>query len=129
MAETNSNVSLQQNPTLNSLFHFLDPVSLILNQNSNSEQFVPLKLASTENFYLMERGPRYEAYAELRETKLRMKYLGQEEFDAQEEQELKLTPPWKQVKFQSNLVYRVLGGMLLCSSLNLYPFFLFNSLY
>ena len=80
MAETNSNVSLQQNPTL--------PLSRPCLSDSQSE----LKLASTENFYLMERGPRYEAYAEFRETKLRMKYLGQEEFNANPEPELKVSP-------------------------------------
>ena len=81
MAETNSNVSLQQNPTLNSLFHFLDPVSLILNQNSNSR---------IHREFLLHR-EKTEAYAELWETKLRMKYLRQEEFDVQPEPELSLT--------------------------------------
>ena len=53
----------------------------------------------------MERGPRYEAYAELREKKLRMKYIRQQQREEEESEELepKLlipTPPRKQVKFQ-----------------------------
>lgn len=59
----------------------------------------------------MERGPRYDAYAELRETKLRMNYLRQQqqqqcqyEYEYEEEEEPKVlvpTPPRKQVKFQA----------------------------
>ncbi|KAK7340952.1 hypothetical protein VNO77_21671 [Canavalia gladiata] len=50
----------------------------------------------------MERGPRYEAYAELRERKLRMKYLRQQEYEEEEaEEEKRSTPPRKQVKASS----------------------------
>ena len=55
------NGSLQQthpeNPTLQTFFHALNPISLVLSQNSNSNQPVPLRL-TTESF-IMERGPRY----------------------------------------------------------------------
>ncbi|KAL4363795.1 hypothetical protein GQ457_04G023340 [Hibiscus cannabinus] len=44
-------------PCFQSLFHLLDPISLILSQH-----------------HVMERGPRYRAYADLRENKLRMKF-------------------------------------------------------
>ncbi|KAK8694399.1 hypothetical protein V6N13_071952 [Hibiscus sabdariffa] len=44
-------------PCFQSLFHTLDPISLILSQH-----------------HVMERGPRYRAYADLRENKLRMKF-------------------------------------------------------
>lgn len=50
----------------------------------------------------MERGPRYRAYAELRESKLRLKHSRPDE--PEEELKLTLTPPLKkQVKFQSNV--------------------------
>ncbi|KAJ6735007.1 hypothetical protein OIU79_002143 [Salix purpurea] len=39
--------------------------------------------------YIMERGPRYGVYAELRETKLRMKMFRQQEY---EENDIKQTP-------------------------------------
>ncbi|KAL2959616.1 hypothetical protein AAZX31_18G276500 [Glycine max] len=86
----NPNVSLQQhsNPTL-------DTISLM------KQGFLMME----EDF---ERGPRYHAYAALRETKLRMKYTRQQEYEQEEEKEgvveakvLTLTPPRKkQVKFQ-----------------------------
>ncbi|KAF7811270.1 uncharacterized protein G2W53_032246 [Senna tora] len=54
----------------------------------------------------MERGPRYRAYADLRESKLRMKYARQ--FEEEEEEAMgseivqkETTPPRKQVRFQS----------------------------
>lgn len=49
----------------------------------------------------MERGPRYVEYAELRESKLRMKNIGAQE--QPHENEFKLTPPKKQVRFQASL--------------------------
>ncbi|XP_027351479.1 uncharacterized protein LOC113862602 [Abrus precatorius] len=86
MVISETNVSLQQtNPTF-------------LNQNS----LLPLSFITMD----MERGPRYEAYAELRERKLRMKYLRQqelEEYEEVEKEEAKVpTPPRKQVKFQAS---------------------------
>lgn len=77
----------------------LDPVSLLLSQNSATDDIVPLRLAT--DHYFVERGPRYDAYARLRESRLRMKHARQEE---PEERDLKLTPPpKKQVRFQGNL--------------------------
>ncbi|PRQ51778.1 hypothetical protein RchiOBHm_Chr2g0148201 [Rosa chinensis] len=78
---------------LDSLLHALDPISLLLSQNP-----VP----GSEPDY-MERGPRYKAYAELRESKLRRKYEQMSHDDDQQleqEQESKPTPVKKQVKFQ-----------------------------
>ena len=46
-----------ENPTLQTFFHALDPISLVLSQNSNSNQPVPLKL--TTKSFIMEKGPRY----------------------------------------------------------------------
>ncbi|XP_050227652.1 uncharacterized protein LOC126677190 [Mercurialis annua] len=83
-----------QNPSIQSLLHSLDPISLILSQYSlNSKEPLTLKLATD---YAMERGPRYRAYAELRESKLRKKCFS-------EEPEIKQTPQKKQVKFQENV--------------------------
>jgi len=105
---TNSNISLPQthqpNPNLEPLLHALDPISLILNQNSNSDNPFPLRLTSVDSFVL-ERGPNYTAYAELRKSRLHMKCLMQDQ-----QQEAKVseptikpaTPPRKkQVKFQA----------------------------
>lgn len=90
---------VEENSAIPSLFHLLDPMSLILSHNSlDSHQPVPLKL--TTDSYIMERGPRYRAYAELRESKLRMKTLMQQERD---DSEFKQTSAKKQVKFQANL--------------------------
>ncbi|CAB4273594.1 unnamed protein product [Prunus armeniaca] len=100
MAATNG--SLQQthhqpNPAFQYHFQALDPISLILSQNPQPDQEpVPLRLI-TES--IMERGPRYKAYAELREAKLRRKHLRPEEA---EEPELKPSPLKKQVKFQTS---------------------------
>lgn len=91
------------NPILEPLFRALDPISLILNQNNSlSDQPVPLRLTTVDSF-IMERGPRYEAYAELRETKLRMKQQQQQQQQEEHEEYLEpklATPPKKQVKFQ-----------------------------
>ncbi|XP_030536748.1 uncharacterized protein LOC115745363 [Rhodamnia argentea] len=77
----------------------LDPVSLLLSQNSATDDIVPLRL--TTDHYVVERGPRYDAYARLRESRLRMKHARQEE---PEDRDLKLTPPpKKQVRFHGNL--------------------------
>ncbi|KAF5748010.1 hypothetical protein HS088_TW05G00742 [Tripterygium wilfordii] len=101
MAETNGSLQQihQKNPTLQSLFHALDPISLILSQNSNPYEPVPLRL--TTECYIMERGPRYKAYAELRELKFRMKNARPQE---NYEEEFKQNPPKKQVKFQGNVI-------------------------
>ncbi|KAJ9173052.1 hypothetical protein P3X46_016228 [Hevea brasiliensis] len=102
----------EENYTLQSLFHALDPMSLILSHNSlDSDQPVPLKL--TTDSYIMERGPRYRAYAELRESKLRMKILRQQERD---ESDFKQIPAKKQVKFQPNLTSSRKGSSVLAQS-------------
>lgn len=90
-----ANGSLQQDLT------FLEPLSLLLSQNSNSQNPpVTLKLI-TEN-YFMERGPRYNEYAELRESRLRRKIM-REEDETDEGYEPKRSPLKKQVKFRGIL--------------------------
>ncbi|XVF71618.1 hypothetical protein PTKIN_Ptkin12aG0053400 [Pterospermum kingtungense] len=113
MADTNYSLVQTQhpNPALQSLFHALDPISLILSQNSSPSNPIPLRL-TTESF-IMERGPRYAAYAELRETKLRMKTGMQQE---REETEFKQTPTKKQVKFSSSLGVSRKGSSVLAQS-------------
>ncbi|OMP04737.1 hypothetical protein COLO4_09348 [Corchorus olitorius] len=101
----------QANPALKSLFHALDPISLILSQNSSPSNPIPLKL--TTESYFMERGPRYRAYAELRETKLRMRSAKQQE---REEIEFKPTPTKKQVKFSSTVGVSRKGSSVLAQS-------------
>ncbi|CAI9777699.1 unnamed protein product [Fraxinus pennsylvanica] len=101
MAEANCSL-LQEN-------HLFNPKPLIVSQFSDSDrtQLLPL---TTESF-VMERGPRYEAYADLREKKLRSKNLIEvqktpEKVEVEKNQNKSvsvLTPPKKQVKFQGNL--------------------------
>ncbi|XP_027925060.1 uncharacterized protein LOC114182385 [Vigna unguiculata] len=106
--KTNSKISLPQthqpNPNLEPLLHALDPISLILNQNSNSDNPFPLRLTSVDSFVL-ERGPNYTAYAELRESRLHMKCLMQDrkqQAQVSEPTTKPATPPRKkQVKFQA----------------------------
>ncbi|GMI66164.1 hypothetical protein like AT5G38300 [Hibiscus trionum] len=66
------------NPSFEQFFHFLDPISLI---------------------HMMERGPRYRAYADLRENKLRMKF---EKLQQWEEIQIKQSPVKKKLEFSSN---------------------------
>lgn len=115
--------SLQQNPAMNSLFASLDPRSLILSQFSSFHQ--PQTLQLTTDSFFMERGPRYDDYAALRDSKLRMK---QQEVVLTEENEdgfKKLTtvspppPQKKQVRFQGNLATppkRTKGSSILTQS-------------
>lgn len=119
-----SNGSLQQNPAMNSLFASLDPRSLILSQFS-SFHHQPQTLQLTTDSFFMERGPRYDDYAALRDSKLRMK---QQEilFTEENEDEFKklttVSPPppqKKQVKFQGNLATppkRTKGSSILTQS-------------
>ncbi|KAM1702287.1 hypothetical protein ACFXTN_025442 [Malus domestica] len=58
----------------------------------------------------MERGPRYRAYTELRESRLRKKYMSPEE---SKEPKSKLTPLKKQVKFQTHLIDSRKGSSIL----------------
>ncbi|CAH9119146.1 unnamed protein product [Cuscuta epithymum] len=85
----------------------LDPKSLLLSQFSNSDQ--PQFLRLTTESFLFERGPRYRAYADLRESKLRMRHMKQPVYMEEDEEDSVLTPPKKQVKFQGNQV--VQGNM------------------
>ncbi|KAM7278524.1 hypothetical protein ACFE04_005658 [Oxalis oulophora] len=52
----------------------------------------------------MERGPRYKAYADLRESKLRLKFYRMEEYPIEEP-----TPLKKQVRIQESLIPRRKG--------------------
>ncbi|KAH7533271.1 hypothetical protein FEM48_Zijuj04G0112900 [Ziziphus jujuba var. spinosa] len=106
MAGTNGSLQQQQRthdpkPTLQLLFDALDPISLILSQNSNPDEHLPLRL--TTESYFMERGPRYREYAELRESKLRMMKTITAQEQQPQEHEFKPTPPKKQVRFQASL--------------------------
>ncbi|XVE72086.1 hypothetical protein DITRI_Ditri11bG0010700 [Diplodiscus trichospermus] len=113
MAETSESLHQTHHPSpaFQSLFHALDPISLILSQNSSPANPIPLRL--TTESYIMERGPRYRAYAELRESKLRMKCGKQQE---REEIEFKQTPSKKQVKFSSSLGVSRKGSSVLAQS-------------
>ncbi|XP_057969832.1 uncharacterized protein LOC131158950 [Malania oleifera] len=96
-----SQQSHQPNPVPQTLFAALDPVSLLRSQNSNSDGPPNFLKLTTESF-IMERGPRYNAYAELRESKLRERNMNQEQ-DSKSNSDLlisRITPPKKQVKFQ-----------------------------
>ncbi|KAG6385893.1 hypothetical protein SASPL_154776 [Salvia splendens] len=80
-------------------FAALDPRSLLLSQFSDSGS--PQLLQLTTESFVMERGPRFKEYSDLRERKLRMK----NSIDRPEENvhsQPVLTPPKKQVKFSSN---------------------------
>ncbi|XVF20777.1 hypothetical protein REPUB_Repub12eG0032600 [Reevesia pubescens] len=63
----------------------------------------------------MERGPRYRAYAELRETKLRMK-SGKQQQEREDIEEFKQTPTKKHVKFSSILGVSRKGSSVLAQS-------------
>ncbi|KAK8606672.1 hypothetical protein V6N13_052439 [Hibiscus sabdariffa] len=93
------------------LFPVLDPISLIISQNSSPTDPFPLRLTTESS--VMERGPRYRAYAELRETKLRMKTGMQPE---KEEIQFKLTPTKKQVRFSSSVGVSRKGSSALAQS-------------
>ncbi|KAL4310129.1 hypothetical protein GQ457_01G037110 [Hibiscus cannabinus] len=101
----------QPNPNLESPIHTLDPISLILSLNSSPTNPIPLKL--TTHSCIMERGPRYRAYAELRETRLRMKGGKQRET---EEIEFKETQKKKLVKSSSSLGISRKGSSVLAPS-------------
>lgn len=92
MAESSETVSLQEPYLQKQYHHALDPISLLLSQNLNSGGC----------YYIMERGPRYRAYAELRESKLRRRRKQSSRGDEEnnDPKDPKLTPPKKQVKFQ-----------------------------
>ncbi|CAJ2651518.1 unnamed protein product [Trifolium pratense] len=72
----------------------------------------------------MERGPRYNAYAKLRETKLQNNYLRLQQYQQQQEQEQENvlqptkipTPPTKQIKFHAGVVSGRKGSSLIAQS-------------
>ncbi|WRX28184.1 hypothetical protein QQP08_020671, partial [Theobroma cacao] len=101
----------QPNIALQSLFHSLDPISLIFSEISSPSNPIPLRL--TAESYIMEIGLRYRVYAELRETKLSMKSAKQQE---SEEIEFKQAPTKKQVKFSSSLGSSRKGSSILTQS-------------
>ncbi|KAF8049354.1 hypothetical protein N665_2229s0001 [Sinapis alba] len=84
------------NPSMEPLFFSVDPMSLILSQNSDTHQ---LKLL-LDGFCGFERGPRYDEYSRLRESKLRMKRDFQKYLDDEEEEEAE--PKKKQVRFEGD---------------------------
>ncbi|KAK2986793.1 hypothetical protein RJ640_011018 [Escallonia rubra] len=92
--------------TLQRLFTALDPKSLILSNLDNSLKQPSLSQLAAEgtDAFVMERGPRYKAYADLRESRLRRKNKVPQ---SPPEPEPNLTPPKKQVKFQGFLADRV----------------------
>ncbi|KAH1129480.1 hypothetical protein J1N35_000858 [Gossypium stocksii] len=108
MKETSESLRRTQEPnpaSLESLFHVLNPISFILSHNSSPGNPIPLRLTTESS--IMERDPRYGAYAELRETKLRMKsgMMKQEK----EEIELKQMPTKKQKERECHLLQPKLG--------------------
>lgn len=84
----------QLNHTLESLFAALDPKAWILSQNSAS-------LRSKPTDHPLKRGPRYKAYADLRESKLRMKNILNKQQSG--EPESMMTPPKKRVTFRGTV--------------------------
>ncbi|KAF8399100.1 hypothetical protein HHK36_014966 [Tetracentron sinense] len=96
MAEINGVVqpTHQLNHNLESLLAALDPKSLILAQNSSSPS--PNPIQSSPGSLTLERGPRYKAYTDLRDSKLRMKKQS-------DEPESTLSPPKKRVMFQGTV--------------------------
>ncbi|WZZ53328.1 uncharacterized protein LOC106429438 [Brassica napus] len=89
-------------PSMEPLLFSVDPMSLILSQNSDTHQ---LKLL-LDGFCGFERGPRYEEYSRLRESKLRMKRDFQRFLDEEEaeEEEAEAEPKKKQVRFEGDSV-------------------------
>uniref|UniRef100_A0A9I9DU03 Uncharacterized protein n=1 Tax=Cucumis melo TaxID=3656 RepID=A0A9I9DU03_CUCME len=76
-------------------FHSIDSRSLLLHQNSAATDH-PISLHLTPEPFSMERGPRYKAYAELRESKLRFRNAM---YRHDEHPEKSTPPPKKQIKF------------------------------
>ncbi|XP_010440930.1 PREDICTED: uncharacterized protein LOC104724180 [Camelina sativa] len=84
-------------PSMEQLYFSVDPMSLILSQNSDTHQ---LKLL-LDGFSGFERGPRYDEYSKLRESKLRMKRDFQKYLDEEDVEEPRIK---KQVRFEGNSV-------------------------
>lgn len=78
-------------------FHSIDPTSLLLHHSSAADHPTSLALTpDTFSFSSVQRGPRYRAYAELRESKLRLRNAM---YRDAEQTEKPTPPPKKQVKF------------------------------
>ncbi|XP_022893494.1 uncharacterized protein LOC111407988 [Olea europaea var. sylvestris] len=92
MAEINGFL-LQRNHILQ--YTVLDSKSLLLSQFSDSDQ--PQLLQLTTDSFVMERGPRYKEYSDLREKRLRKRSVIEPKIPRKEEHVL--TPAKKQVKF------------------------------
>uniref|UniRef100_A0A7C8ZYK4 Uncharacterized protein n=1 Tax=Opuntia streptacantha TaxID=393608 RepID=A0A7C8ZYK4_OPUST len=91
--------------TKGSLQLTLDPVYLILSQYSDPLNTHNSLLQFTTDSHLMERGPRYYAYAQLRELKLRSNRAKFEEFDPYSDiPRSESTPAKNSVKFQENSI-------------------------
>ncbi|KAJ0234513.1 hypothetical protein HA466_0275230 [Hirschfeldia incana] len=91
MADTISNPSMME-----PLFFSVDPMSLLLSQNADTHQ---LKLL-LDGFCGFERGPRYDEYSRLRESRLQMKRDFQKFLDEEEAEPKKK----KQVRFEGDSV-------------------------
>ncbi|KAJ4960962.1 hypothetical protein NE237_020872 [Protea cynaroides] len=83
---------------LESLFADLDPNASSLTQSSTSPLIKPLEFTVAD--FSVERGPRYGAYSELRESKLRRKHNMMIKQQHSDEPESTVTPPKKRVTFQ-----------------------------
>ncbi|PIN24111.1 hypothetical protein CDL12_03166 [Handroanthus impetiginosus] len=97
MAESGGSLLLKNQEALRSLHAALDPKSLILSKFSNSDK----------PYFIIERGPRYKEYADLRERRLRNKISADKKPPEKERYEKLqnrsvLTPARKQVKFSTN---------------------------
>ncbi|KAJ4974822.1 hypothetical protein NE237_007996 [Protea cynaroides] len=86
--------------TVESLFAALHPNALTLSQDSISTLPKPLEFTLAD--FAVERGPRYRAYAELRESKLRKHNMMIKHYYS-DEPESKVTPPKKRVMFQDTI--------------------------
>ncbi|XP_010528488.1 PREDICTED: uncharacterized protein LOC104805574 [Tarenaya hassleriana] len=91
------------NPSMEPLFFSVDPMSLVLSQNSDAHE---LKLL-VDGFSGFERGPRYGEYAKLREAKLRVKRDFEKILAEEEERFFGRDEPKKmakQVRFEDDFV-------------------------
>ncbi|KAK4767642.1 hypothetical protein SAY87_024200 [Trapa incisa] len=123
MADINGSLLPGGTHELQALFHALDPTSLIISENSRFNDIdqplimTPSSLSpDMETCFVMERGPRYRAYSELREEKLRKKHMGLRQPEPGNRHHPIQTPPIKQVKFQGSSVGDRKGSSILTQS-------------
>lgn len=117
MAEINGSLSGAHD--LQILFHALEALSLRVSENPGFDDIdqptIPCSLRpETENYFVLERGPIYRAYAELREERLRRKHMRQ--LEPGNRRRPIQTPPRKQVKFQGSWVSDRKGSSILTQS-------------